>query len=134
MARAANAILLEIYRRERGQPFAWGSADCITFCAACALALTGRDPIAHWRGRYDSDAGLKRAMVEEGFRSIADAAASLYPEIPMASAKSGDWAFVVNDDGRESLGVVCRDMVMAKSIEGIGLVPLHRASRMFQVT
>jgi hypothetical protein len=129
---ARKAVLAE-YRRWRDVPFAWGTADCLAFAAACAAPLIARDPVAHLRGRYDSEISSRRMLIEEGWRSGADLAASLFPEIPVAQAHAGDWAYVVNPDGTDSLGVVAGEMIIAKGQSGVGLVPLMNASRAFRV-
>lgn len=51
--------------------FRWGGVggeDCTTWCGSYALALTGRDPAAAFRGTYDS---------AEGARALIDAAGGL---------------------------------------------------------
>lgn len=126
-------ILLEQYRSYRNVPFAWGESDCLHFAAACAQAITGRDPIDRLRGSYDSEHGAKRVMVENGWEDMGDVAASFYPEIPLARAKSGDWV-TVEQDGRIALGVVVAENIAVKSIEGTGWLPLRDAKRAFQVT
>lgn len=41
----------------------WGSEDCALWPANWALALTGRDPAAKWRGSYADDV-TARAIIE----------------------------------------------------------------------
>jgi len=126
-------LLLEEYQRQRATPFAWGGADCLGFAADCAKLLTGNDPAAELRGKYDSEIAAKRIMVERGWQTLGDVAASMFPEIPVAVARSGDWAFVVNDDGSETLGVVGGALILARTKEGAGFQPLTQASRAFCV-
>lgn len=40
--------------------FVWGESDCAMFVADWTAALTGRDPAAAYRGRYDSEATARR--------------------------------------------------------------------------
>lgn len=48
------AAFIETHRNE---PFVWGRHDCCTFLSDAAVALTGSDPMAEFRGRYDSETG-----------------------------------------------------------------------------
>lgn len=82
--------------RQRRDPFAWGQADCALGLAAGAVkALTGVDPAGPWRGRYRTAGGARRAIHKAGFTTLADAVASLLPEIPPAFADVGDIGLVV---------------------------------------
>lgn len=125
-------VILGTFRAARATPFKWGEADCLCFAADCALAITGRDPAHELRGTYDSDIGAKRIMIANGWESMGDVAASMFTEIPVAQAVSGDWAYVPQA-GRGSIGVVIGDMIAAKSEEGAGQVRLGHAQRAFRV-
>lgn len=128
-----KALLHEQYRRHGISTFVWGSEDCLNWCADCALALTGHDPAHDLRGRYDSEISAKRLMVENGWADMAAVAASFYPECPVAQARSGDWASIVNDDGSDSLGVVVGAFIAVRGKDSLGLLPLGRARRAFRV-
>lgn len=129
-----KAIVTEEYMRQKNIPGAWGTADCLTFAADCAAKLLGgRDVIASVRGRYASEIDAKRVMVEEGWKSIADFAATVFPEIPVAMAQSGDWVLIVNETGVETIGVVLGYQVVARSEAGMGISLLSKASRAFKV-
>ncbi len=132
MTSVRNTILGR-YRLERGVPFAWGTADCLTFAAGCAEPVIGRDPIAHLRGRYDSELGAKRLMVENGWGDMGDVAASVFGEIPVALARDGDWARIVNEDGTDAIGVFAGEVIAAKLQHGVGQVARSRAVRAFRV-
>jgi len=128
------ALLHEVLRRERQHESAWGTHDCLCWCAACALEMLHRDPIAHLRGRYDSEVSAKRLMLENGWHTLGDVAASLFPEIPVAQARSGDWAFLAHADGTESLGVVARSEIWGRGPKTLGIIaPLTAAQRAFRV-
>lgn len=134
MTRHPRQAIRHQYEAEKAEPFAWGRHDCLLWCANCAKAITGQDPAAHLRGRYKTAAGAARVMKTEGWRDLADVAASMFSEIPVASAQSGDWAHVVNDDGTDTLGVVMGGMIVARTLErGLGQVPLTRAAKAFRV-
>jgi len=48
------------------RPWAWGSMDCCHFAGDWIRAATGRDPLAPYRGRYDSAAGAARLVARRG--------------------------------------------------------------------
>lgn len=129
---ARNAVLAQ-WRAVRGQPGAFGTDDCLCFAAACAQAITGRDPIAHLRGRYDSEISARRLMVENGWSDMGDVAASIFPEVPFAQARSGDWAHVMQADGTDGLGVVVGELIAVRTITGAAQLRLADAKRVFRV-
>lgn len=46
-------------------PPAFGTNDCLQFCARCILAMTGEDPAAQF-GAYNSELGAAQLMAEYG--------------------------------------------------------------------
>lgn len=126
-------VILQAYREWNARPFDWNGACCLAWCGDVAKRLTGTDPTTALRARYTTEGECNRGMVEEGWRSRGDAAASLWPEIPVAQASSGDWALCVDDNGAEGLGVVCGEMVAVRTVEGMGQVRLSAAKRAFRV-
>jgi hypothetical protein len=130
----ARKALLAVWREQRADGFAWGVRDCLTFCGDVALAMTGTDPIADLRGRYTTAVGARRVMASEGWADMGDVAASFLDEIPVAWARSGDWAQIDNGDGTDTLGVVAGATIAARTeTRGIGQVPLTGARRAFRV-
>lgn len=126
-------LLLVEYQRQKAIPFAWGTADCLSFCADCAALLLGVDPAAMLRGRYESEFGARRVMVAEGWADMGAVAASMFPEIHVAQAQSGDWAHVLNPDGTETLGVVIGHQIAARAQTGLSFVSLTHAKQAFAV-
>ncbi len=114
-------------------PFKWGSSDCLTWAAECAIAVTGADPIAHLRGRYSTAIGARRILRREGLNDVADLAAALWPEIPIAHARIGDWAAVPDPDGAATLAVVFGDRLACRGEAGLGFLPLMAARRAWRV-
>ena len=47
-------------------PLAWGRDDCLMDVADWALALTGVDPAAPWRGTYDDESGADAILAAHG--------------------------------------------------------------------
>lgn len=52
--------------RAAAQPWGWGQDDCSTFPADWILDQSGRDPMAEWRGAYDSESGADALIDEAG--------------------------------------------------------------------
>lgn len=89
----------------RGRPFSWGEHDCALFAADCALAITGRDPLAAVRGSYGTAQGAARVLRRLGCADLGALAALIGgPEIPVAWARRGDWMLAPQDD-EKALGV-----------------------------
>lgn len=127
-------IILAEYRRAAAQPFAWDAVnDCLGWAAGVALALTGNDAIAHLRGRYRSAAGARRVMAKEGWETMADVARAFHADIPVAQARSGDWAWLKNDDGSDTIGVFCGPLIAAKGETGMRQAPRGAALKAFRV-
>ncbi|MQT13635.1 DUF6950 family protein [Segnochrobactrum spirostomi] len=126
-------ILGECFLREFRTPFAWGVADCVTWAADCALALTGVDPIADIRGTYTTERGAQRILVKRGWGDVAGLAASIYDEIPVAMAHAGDWTAIRRDDGVIVLGVSFGAWIIARGPDGLGRLDLTAAMRAFRV-
>ncbi|HWM82940.1 MAG TPA: hypothetical protein VNQ56_12840 [Pseudolabrys sp.] len=129
----ARSIIHAEYTRQRTISFQWGVSDCALTAADFALVLTGRDPLARFRGVYDSETGARRHMLANGWRDMGDLAAAHFAEIPLGRARSGDWAHVVNEDGTDTLGVVIGAQIVARGQGGLMTVPLSRANRAFRV-
>lgn len=129
-----TAIILAAWRAAERRPFAWdGINDCLGWASGVAQTITGRDPISHLRGRYASARDAKRVMVAEGWSDMADVARSIFAEIPVAQARSGDWAWLANDDGSDTIGVFCRERIAARGETGMRQVPRARALKAFRV-
>lgn len=111
--------------------------DCALGLAGRAVhAITGEDVIAPWRGKYKSRKGALLAMKRVGFDNIADAVASILPEIPEGPcmAQIGDIvAFPSDGPFGYSLGVVNGERVLVLREEGIGTMDLLQATRAFRV-
>lgn len=46
--------------------FSWGTHDCMLFAANWAEFITGADPAAHYRGRYDTETGAQAVLEADG--------------------------------------------------------------------
>lgn len=72
-------VISETIQRMQSTAFVWGSNDCDTIVADYVHALTGRDPMAKWRGKYHDEAGARAfidaangngSLIQEGLASI----------------------------------------------------------------
>lgn len=91
---------LDVFMRAaRERPFSWGSWDCGHFVCDAALAITGVDPGAPWRGLYDGPVAAKRMLVDQGFDGAAAWADHVIGRrIGLAYARRGDWVLGTSDD------------------------------------
>jgi hypothetical protein len=127
--------LAELVEARRHAGFAWGVHDCTTFAADGALAITGSDPIAPWRGSYlTEDEG--RAVLAPWGGLEAFLASELpkwgAPECPPAFVQRGDWALV--SLGNELVcGLVLGDVVAAPAMDRLAFVPSRRIIRAWAV-
>lgn len=126
--------MAKIVEARRYVPFAWGRQDCCSFAADVTVALTGRDPLAAYRGRYASEAEADRLIGPAGLeafvtRLMEDAGAT---EIPVIEAQRGDWALLVIGN-MPLVGVVLGAHVAAPGEDRLAFVPLRRAVRAWAI-
>lgn len=119
-------------RRHAG--FVWGESDCAVGLASSAVhAITGVDLAAEWRGQYSTAAGALRALREAGHETLAEAAASLLPEIHPSAANIGDVAVVPSDGEIGAFGVFDTGTIVVMTLNGIDRLPRAAAIRAFKV-
>jgi hypothetical protein len=109
----------------RHRPFAWGVHDCATFVADWVRALHGTDPLAAWRGSYDSEAGFDALVAPAGGLAgfvAGVATAQGFPSCPPAFVQRGDVA-LVRLGNEECLGLVDAKHVAVPTLAGIRLAP-----------
>jgi hypothetical protein len=75
-----------------GRPYAWGEHDCALFAAGAALAMTGVDPAAAFRGRYHSKRTAMAALRSIGAGTLKTTIDAIYAPIGIGFAQRGDWA------------------------------------------
>lgn len=76
--------------------FQYGSLDCALMVADAALAMTGEDIAAPFRGKYSTAAGSARALKRYGAGDLKSTFDTLLPPKPIGYARRGD---VVMNDG-----------------------------------
>lgn len=122
--------------RHAALPTTWGTSDCLMMPMDCVLAMTGRDPAAEVRRAYSTAEGAAKLLLRRGFRSVADAYASVFPEIPVARAGRGDLGVVPVPYGAGFAGVVFMGLgAFGKNADAPGnlFVPRSAIVRAFRV-
>ena len=115
------------------EPYQLGQHDCALFAAGAVEAVTGVDPAAQWRGRYQTKAQGLLALKRAGHSDLIAATAAALPEIAPAFAAPGDIACV--DDpvtGLPALGVVQGELIYVLREDGLGLVARAMMQRAFR--
>ena len=113
-----------------GEPFEFGTADCLTFVAGAELVLGQADPIAIFRGRYNSAFSARRLM--RAYGGLGGMLGAIAEEIDAGQASSGDWALVENWDGSESVGLVLGSTIWAKGRIGVTSCSRARAKQFYR--
>jgi hypothetical protein len=109
--------LSEFLVENQDKPFVWNENDCCTFACNAALAMTGVDLAADFRGRYDSDLSAARVII--AFTSggdLEDLAVKVaqqfgLEEVAPLFARRGDIVLVPEEtpNGRKALAIVGMD-------------------------
>lgn len=121
--------------RQRREPFAWGSQDCVLgFGSGIVQALTGVDLARGFRGKYRTPAGAAKILADSGAASLGDFVAGFLPEIAPAFANVGDLG-VIPADGPigEALCMFDASGLVVLTDEGHGRRPRQDAIRAFRV-
>jgi hypothetical protein len=114
------------------RPHAWGAHDCATFASDCIEAMTGTDPMADLRGRYDSAVSAARVIVEAGASDLGELAAQRLPEIALAEARRGDVMLCKGPMG-EFLAIVQGANAVGPAGFGLIYVPVSQGLRAYRV-
>ena len=113
--------LLALIDERRTATFKWGAQDCCAFPADAVLAMTGVDPMAALRGRYNS--ARSAAVLMEKVGGIAAFLDALLPQVPPLLARRGDVVMFDADDG-PVLGIACGVTAAAAGPNGVTWIPL----------
>jgi hypothetical protein len=118
----------------REHPFVWGAQDCCTFAADAVIAMTGRDPLADFRGRYSTEDEADAVIGPDGLEAMLaqHLAAFGATEIPPLQAQRGDLA-LVRVANHTLLGVVIGPTVAAPGLERLAFVRASTALRAWAV-
>ena len=125
--------LLAFARSRERQPFVWGTNDCALFAADAALAMTGHDFAAPFRGRYKTGLGAMKALRSNGAEDLAAyLTQALGAPIAPALARRGD-VVLFEAEGGPALGVVIGGQAAAAGRDGITWVPASRWQQAWRV-
>ena len=127
--------LSALVEARRHAAFTWGVHDCAMFAADAVLLMTGRDPLAEWRGRYGDEAegdALTEAM--GGFELFMSAAFARFgaPECPSAMTQRGDVALVAYGNTR-SLGIILGGSVAVPGLDRLSFLPTRLICRAWAI-
>lgn len=108
-----------------------GTHDCAMFAAGAIEAMTGEDMAAEFRGYRTLEEG-RAALAAAGFGGMGDVVAARLTEVSPQFAQVGDLA-ILEEKGEEAFGIVQGPFIYVLRVEGLGLVPVSRARRVFRV-
>ena len=119
-----HAVCMEWWLR----PFAWGSADCVSFARRCVEAVTGADPIAgmEW---IDEKSALRSIQAVGGLQAWLD---EHYLQVDPARALRGDLGLMAQGD-RVILNVCTGAGWAAPSDVGLAITPLDEIEKAWRV-
>ena len=108
--------------RQRSEPFVWGTRDCILFAARMGDAISDAGYVARARDAFSwSDAKEASAHLKDtDLRVLVET--QMGPMVRWVELCMGDFALVLDDKGRESLGV--HDGVQILGPAEIGVKPI----------
>lgn len=106
-----EARLIAYIAEKRGEAFAWGQNDCCTFSAGAVKAITGKDPMPEFRGKYDTALGSVRILEGKKLEQVLD---EKFSEVPIGFAQRGDLVML---DG--CVGVVAGDYAWLVAEDGL---------------
>lgn len=123
-------LLAEYIDSVRHDRFAWGSHDCGMHVGGAIRAITGSDPAAEWRGKYDSALSARRLMgcgIEDMPEKI-----GLTPLVSVKFARVGD---VVSfpQGGHLCLGVCHGVSSSFVGEKGLEFFPTSKCSKAWRV-
>ncbi len=109
-----------------------GEMDCALFIAGAVEAMTGVDLAVEFRGRYTTVLGGLRVAKKAGFADIPALVEGRFAEVSPAFAQVGDIA-ILQADGEIAFGIIQGEKIYVRHPEGMALVPLRLAERVFKV-
>jgi hypothetical protein len=113
----------------REVPFEWAENDCCALAADAVLAMTGRDFLAAFRGRYATEDQAEALMGPGGLQAFLPRVLAKFGalELSPAEAQRGDVA-LIGLENQLVCGVVTGPHIAAPGARGLAFVPLRRAT------
>lgn len=126
--------LIGYVREVSSQSFRPGTLDCAMFFGGAMLAMTGKDYLEPWKGKYRTIDEAMQMLSDMGYADHIEYVASILPELPSPlMAQRGDCAVVNDVDGNPALGVVQGENIYVMTLNGLSLAKLETAIRAFRV-
>jgi len=134
--------LMAAIEAARNRPFSWGGLDCCLFACDCVAAMTGVDPAAEFRGRYDSSAKARRRLrAFSGGGGLEATVAMLaarhgMAEVRVAQAQRGDLVLIDAPEWpseRRALAVCAGLRLAVMTAGGVDFVAPARGLRAWRV-
>lgn len=124
-------LLAAFIESRKDIPFSWGVHDCTLFAADSALAITGIDPAAVYRGTYHDEASATAIITAAGgFRELVNL--NMGDEINPKLAQRGDW-LLIDQDGTPALAVCLGVNLIAAGRDGLVTKPMSDAITAWRV-
>lgn len=126
--------LADVVARHADRPFAWGEHDCCTFAADVVEAITGRDPMAAWRGAYVGQLAAARLLREHG-GLLGLVSGVLGEPVAPTLALRGDVVLYLQPDhaDRPALGVCLGPVFTAPGPAGLAQAPMRLAVHAWRI-
>lgn len=105
----------------KDRSFAWGVVDCIRMSSFHARKMGHVVPKLQ---RYRTYAGAVRALKKSGYETIQAAFDDLFTEIPLATARAGDFVIGDGENGMDASFIWCGRKMMGFHEDDDGLVML----------
>jgi hypothetical protein len=99
---------------KRHEPFEYGVNDCCLFAAGAVQAITAKDPMAEFRGKYDSLKTSLKVIKDIGAGTLEATMDAKFSEVEIGQSQRGDLAFFDN-----SVGVVMGSFAYFVSDDGL---------------
>lgn len=121
--------LAEAEREARRKTFRWGEFDCCIYAADLVRAMTDTDPMAAFRGRYDSEE-TARALLDRagGLRKAIGSALGEHNRIRREQALRGDVVFLRLETGGYAVGISFGGMASFAAPTGHAWVPIEHCA------
>jgi hypothetical protein len=117
----------EVVARWSDKPFRYGMADCCQFVGECVESITGDNPMRHFA--YDGEQAAYKLIDE--FGSLSNGITATIGPPTNEPPQQGD-VVVVMTDGRQMAGVVYRDMIIARTKNGVIDCPIECAETVWR--
>lgn len=126
--------LAALIEERRFAPFVWGVHDCAMFAADAVERQTGVDPLAQWRGTYNSEETGDAILGGVSLTMFMDAALRAYGADPIAPAiaQRGDFV-IINVGNMPTCGVHLGGSVAAPGVNRLHFLPFRSICRAWAI-